>query len=201
MVRILRILSLSSWLSWFGTASLGPIYAIFVERIGGNILDAGAAWAVFSIVMGLLMMGIGRIEDRRFDRRKILTLGYSIITLATLGYLFVRNPYQLLGIQALLGIGTALYYPTWDTLFSHAIEKDRESTEWALQEGGYQISGGIAALVGSFIAGIYGFQALFITMASIQATSVIASLFLFSKKYKHLENAKISKKHKPYRKR
>lgn len=190
MKHVLFILYTTSWLSWFAAGLLGPIYAIFVENIGGDILDAGIAWATFSIVMGVLTLIIGRFENKKFDRRKSVVLGYFILTMAMIGYLFVENPTTLLVVQAIIGIGAAINYPAWDTLFSHAVEKDKETTEWAGQEGGIQIIAGCAALAGSFVANKYGFATLFVVMSCVQAVGFFVSLHLLAKHHKHLKNVR-----------
>ena len=40
---------------------LAPIYAVFVERIGGDILEAGTAWAIFMIVSGIGLLFLGKL--------------------------------------------------------------------------------------------------------------------------------------------
>ena len=43
MQRELKILLASSMLIQLATGMFGPIYAVFVEQIGGNLLTAGTA--------------------------------------------------------------------------------------------------------------------------------------------------------------
>ncbi|PIP24842.1 MAG: hypothetical protein COX34_02005 [Candidatus Nealsonbacteria bacterium CG23_combo_of_CG06-09_8_20_14_all_36_12] len=63
MPLALKILLLTDGLFLLAAAMLGPIYAIFVEEIGGDILTAGTSFAIFALVMGTLILIIGRIED------------------------------------------------------------------------------------------------------------------------------------------
>ncbi len=42
---------------------LGPIYAIFVEQIGGDILDASWAYFAFTFTSGIMIYIVGRWED------------------------------------------------------------------------------------------------------------------------------------------
>ena len=41
-------------------AMLGPIYALFVKNIGGNLLDASCAAAVFFLTGGIVMLISGK---------------------------------------------------------------------------------------------------------------------------------------------
>lgn len=195
MKSILRILYISSWLSWFAASLFGPIYAIFVQEIGGDLLDAGMAYAVFSIAMGLFTLVMGKLEQRTFDRRKALVWGYALLMGTTLAYLSIQNPYQLFIVQAFMGVGAAINYPAWDALFSRAVEKGKESIEWGTQEGGMQIVAGIAAILGSFVAVTFGFEVLFLAMAFIQSLSIAAALSLFRKKHRVLRQARVRRYH------
>lgn len=195
MKPILRVLYVSSWLSWFAASLFGPIYAIFVQQIGGDVLDAGIAYAIFSIVMGIFTLLMGKLEEKTFDRRKSLVWGYAILMGATIGYVSVQSPYQLFIVQACMGIGAAINYTAWDALFSHAVEKGKESVEWGTQEGGMQIVAGVAAIAGSFVVATFGFDVLFLGMAFIQSLSIAAALSLFRKRHHVLRHARLRKYH------
>ena len=63
---------------YFGEGMLGPLLAIFAQRVGGNILDITTAWAIFLAVTGFCTIFVGRIADlfaKRQGREKILILG------------------------------------------------------------------------------------------------------------------------------
>ena len=49
MQRKLKILLFASALFMLAGGLFGPIYAVFVEEIGGDLLTAGGAYAAFSI--------------------------------------------------------------------------------------------------------------------------------------------------------
>lgn len=51
---VLKVLLLSYALCSLALGMLGPVYAIFVEEIGRDILDAGSAWSIYMFTMGVL---------------------------------------------------------------------------------------------------------------------------------------------------
>ena len=55
----------------FGEGMLGPLYAVFAEKIGGSILDISWAWSIYLIVTGALVIIIGKISDDRFSKEKL----------------------------------------------------------------------------------------------------------------------------------
>lgn len=184
MHKAVKILIGASIFFNFSAGLLGPIYAIFVERIGGDILTASSAWAIYSITIGVLMLIFGKLEDK-LNKRRMVVLGYSLNTIGTAGYLFIQQPVHLFIVQAILGIGTAINNPAWDAIFSTSVDKRKESFEWACWEGSIRIVAGVAAFVGGTVVVIFGFRTLFVLMTiTAAASTVISALFLRKKIWK-----------------
>ena len=169
-----KILRYSNNLWFFGEGMLGPLFAVFAERIGGSILDISAAWAVYLVTTGILIILIGELSDKKGGHEKLVTIGFALNALFTFGYLFVREPFHLFIVQAGLGAATALSTPTWNSLYARYEDKKRTGYSWGLAVGQANIATGIAIVIGGFIVAKYSFTALFITMGIIQ---VIATLY------------------------
>lgn len=142
----------------------GPIYAIFVQDIGGDILAAGTAWAIFMITSGLGIFLIGNIEDKAKRDKPFILFGYALMSLAFIGYFFVSTVYQLFVIQVILGISTVVTIPANDSFYSKYLEKGRFASQWAVWEGLWFFVSGIAALIGAFLVKIFNFRVLFLIM-------------------------------------
>src|SRR5262247_2371624 len=54
-----RLLLWSSNLWSFGKGMLGPLFAVFAQRVGGNILDITWAWAIYLGMTGILTIVAG----------------------------------------------------------------------------------------------------------------------------------------------
>lgn len=147
-----------------GETMLGPIYAIFVKDIGGNILDAGIAWSIFMLISGMGVYLMAKIQDRIKKYTKFIIGGYLLISLGFLGYYFVSNVIQLFLVQILMGIGTIIVVPARDSFYTEYLEKKNLASQWAAWESLWFITAGIAALLGAFIANEFGFRFLFLTM-------------------------------------
>ena len=169
--------------SFFGmsAAMLGPIYAIFVKDIGGDILAAGTAWSIYMLISGLGILFMGRIQDRFKDNKKFILLGYVFTSLAYLGYFFVSSVTQLFLVQVLLGIGEMIAVPARDSFYTKYLEKGKFASQWAAWESLWFIIAGISALIGAFIADIFGFKVLFIAMFSSSLIGLIVATQLKDK--------------------
>jgi len=159
---------------WFlGEGMFGPLLALFTEQVGGSILDITEAWATYLIVTGFLTILVGRISDSK-GKEELMVAGYALNALFTFCYLFVKTPNQLLLVQAGLGVAAALAGPTWNALYAKHEDRKRAGFTWGLAGGEFQITTGIAIIIGGIIVSKYSFSTLFIVMGCIQ---VIATLY------------------------
>ena len=74
----IKILLYGSGIWYLGEGMLGPLFAVFAERIGGDVLEISWAWATYLIVAGLFYMLIGELTDTKYDKTKIMILGYAL---------------------------------------------------------------------------------------------------------------------------
>lgn len=157
---------------------LGPLYAVFAERIGGDILDISWAWATYLIITGVFYIIIGKAINGKSYQAKVMIIGYALNALFTFGYLFVSSPWHLFFVQAGLGLAEAIGTPTWDALYAKNMSGAHDTFAWGLSSGQSQIVTGIAIVCGGLIAHYGSFNALFITMGCVQliATFVQAKI-------------------------
>ena len=179
MNRILKTLLEADGFFILAAGLLGPIYAIFVERIGGNILDAGGAYAAFALASGTLLFLISRWEDHIKHKEKIVVLGYGLGSVGILGYLFISSPIHLFVVQAILGVAEAIIYPAYDALYSVCLDRGKFASEWGLYESMRAIITAIAALSGAFVAELFGFNSLFMIMFIFSLAGLFISMRLF----------------------
>lgn len=168
-----KILLKSDYLMVFGTGLLGPLFAVFTEKIGGDILDISWVWATYLIVTGIAIIIIGKISDHKIAKEKFIVAGFALSAMLTFGYLLVSTPLHLFFLQFGLGIATAISYPTWDALYARYEDKKHAGYAWGLVDGGEQIIPGIAILIGGLIVHFFSFQTLFIVMGLMQTVGAI----------------------------
>jgi MFS family permease len=179
--RKIAILLYGANLWYLGEGMFGPLIAVFTERLGGDILNVTSAWATYLIVTGFLTIVIGRISDGR-NKEKLMVTGYALNALFTFSYLFVKTPFHLLLVQAGLGIAAALATPTWNALYSQHEDRKHAGFIWGLAGGEFQITTGIAIILGGFVVSSFSFTYLFIIMGCIQVLATLYQLQILSKK-------------------
>lgn len=181
--KLSRILLLGANIWYFGEGMLGPLLAIFTEKVGGDIMDITWAWAVFLIVTGVCYILTGKYINNKPYKAHVMVLGYALNALFTFCYLGVSNPFQLLLVQAGLGVAEAISTPTWDTLFAQTLDDKNNGYAWGLAGGQSQIVTGLAILIGGTLVYYLSFHTLFITMGIFQIiATLVQSRILFAER-------------------
>ena len=178
MKKGLKILLAADGFILFAFGLLAPIYAIFVEHIGGDILDAGFAYAIYSFVLGVALYFICKWENHQKHKEKLVILSYFLYAVGALGYIFVANRYHLFIVQAVLGIAEAVNSPVFDGLFSKFLDKGKSVYEWGMYASLKNIAGGISAILGGVLVLYFGFKGLFSIMLAISLIGFFISIKL-----------------------
>lgn len=175
----LKILIAADAFATLALGMIGPIYAIFVENIGGDILDVGWAYFVFTFTSGAVLYLISTWENKIKHKEKLVVLGYLINALGCFLYFFVDTQMALLVVQVVLGIGVAVVSPAFDSIYSHFVTSEKEASDWGAWEAmGYFVAA-IGAVAGSMIANTFGFGALFLVMSAAALVGAGISFLLF----------------------
>ncbi|MBI2654135.1 MFS transporter [Candidatus Woesearchaeota archaeon] len=170
--------------SFFALAAgmLGPIYALFVKQIGGDVLAASGAWATFMIVSGLGIFLMGKIQDKIKREKPVIIIGYFLQSLGFLGYFFVSNIVQLFIVQVILGVSLMIQIPVFNSFYTKYLEKGKYASQWAAWEGLYFTITGIAALIGGFVVKFFDFKFLFLMMFGLSLIGLALSTQLKEEK-------------------
>ena len=152
---------------------LGPIYAFFVEEVGGDILDAGLTSFVFFLTAGITTLIAGKFTDKIKESELILVFGYTLTGIGFLLYLFADTIMLLFLVMVVTGFAQAIYAPAFDSLFSRHCNKKGAGMQWGVWEASNYFTVAIAAAVGGVVAFTLGFNTLFVIMACLSFFSAI----------------------------
>ncbi len=179
MKKIVYTLLFIQFFNLFADNLLGPVYAVYVKGIGGDLLTAGGALALNLAVIGTLIILSGRIANKYHTEKLQLILGYSLGVLVAVGYLIIQNPIQLFLVQILSGLSIAIAQPAFSGIFSSRLKEGSHTSSWGDYLGLTYWAAALSALSSGFIAQTFGFPALFYSMMITQGLSVLGAVYLF----------------------
>jgi len=160
-------------LRYLGEWMFGPLFAIFAEKVGGDILDITRARSIYLIISGIMYIVVGRLIDKYDNKEIVMVSWYALNALCTFLYLFVSSPRHLFVVQAWLGIAAAMATPTRDALFSKYENKKKSGSQRWLAWWSAEIVTWIAIVIWGYIVSYFSFNVLFITMGIIQIIATI----------------------------
>ena len=194
--RPLLIFAACAVLFHFANAAMLPLVgqklALQDTKIGTSLMSACIVAA--QIVMVPMAMLVGRKADT-WGRKPLFITGFLILPIRGVLYIFSDNPYWLVGVQLLDGVGAGLY----GALFPLIVADLMEGTgRFNVAQGAVITAQEIGASLSTTLAGVVvvaaGYSAAFLTLAAIAA----AGLILFALAMPDTWVAGNSKQHKQH---
>jgi MFS family permease len=162
-----RILLLGGNIWYLAEGMLGPLFAVFAEKVGGDVFDIAWAWSGYLFASGFMYIIMGRLADR-IGNEKIMVAGYALNALMTFAYLLVASPLSLFFVQVGMGVASAMATPTWDALYARYEDRRHAGTAWGLADGSAYLVMAVSTLIGGLVVTRVSFEALFVIMGTIQ---------------------------------
>ncbi|RJR14862.1 MFS transporter [Candidatus Microgenomates bacterium] len=167
----IRILLITNGLILIASAMLGPIYALFVERVGGSLLDASFAFGAYALAAGITTLTSGKVADKVKENELIVVFGYVVMACGFFGYMLVNSVWSLLLVQVIIGLGEAIYSPAFDAVYSKHLDGHKSGREWGAWESINYFTTAFGALFGGLLVTYLGFNAMFTSMGLLSLVS------------------------------
>lgn len=169
--KTLRALFITNGIFVLGANLLGPLYGLYVERIGGSVVQVSFAWAILMASTTLTYLCLTKFSKVINKPSTLLALGFLIRAFVWLSYSLNNNLAVFFALQLILGIGEAMGTLGFDVIFAEHLDKQRhvlDYAEWKLMENIILVA---ATLSGGFIVKLYGFTTLFVVMSGMAILS------------------------------
>jgi len=176
---LLLILSDVLILSSFGL--IGPIFAIFIiENLeGGTLVAAGLATTIFLVVKSVVQLPLSKyFIDKEKHKTRSLLFGTLLIISVPFIYLTAKSIYAIFVAQAIYGLGAAMAYPSWFSLFTTYMDKKHKGFEYTLWSTSIGVGTAITAYFGAQIANGLGFKTLFLVVGLVALMGFVLLIVL-----------------------
>lgn len=180
MNKLASLLLVSSSLLTFAAEMLTPVYAVFAEEIGGDLLTAGIAYSLFWISGGIFIYLMSKVEEKEKDLGKYIFTGYTLQSIGFLAMIFISEPIHLFIVEVIFGVGSAIATPAYDGMFSKLLG-DNVVSGWGTWEAVTYLTMGASSAFGGYIAQFMGFKALLIFIFAISMIATTLSYKIMQK--------------------
>lgn len=163
---VIKILIVSDFLIWSAQQLFAPVFAVYVTQqiAGGSLEVIGISASIYFIIRSIVEAPVGLWIDRtKSEKDDLYTAfwGTLLTALVMFWYTFMTQVWELYLAQVVLGIGAAIAFPGWYSIFTRHIDKNKEALEWSLYDVLLGLGMAAAAALGGFMATVYGFDVLF----------------------------------------
>ncbi|HOZ81064.1 MAG TPA: MFS transporter [Candidatus Woesebacteria bacterium] len=172
----LKVLFLLNSIFVFASSLLGPLYAVYVNKIDSKIISVSFSWAVFMFSSTLFTYFVGKFGDRVKEQEYLLAGGFLVRCLAWLGYIFVSDITGLILVQFVLGLGESLGTPAWNAIFAKHLDNSKEVMEYSNWNIINNLMVAAATVAGGVVVTYLGFNILFVIMSVLALVSLIGVL-------------------------
>ncbi|MBK9511706.1 MAG: MFS transporter [Cytophagaceae bacterium] len=114
-----------------------------------NIADIGLITATYPVVWGIGQLFTGKMSDH-YSKKSMLFWGMMLQGIAILGFLFLQKFMYLISLSVILGIGTALVYPT----FLSTIAATTPPLQRAESIGTFRLWRDLGYSIGAIVSGV-----------------------------------------------
>ena len=157
--------------------TLTPIWDNYLEKIGGNIKQAGYAIFIYFATVGIFVPFFGHLQNKTCNVKKNIAWAFLLTALFSLCYILVKEVWQLYLLQFCLGISISLQAPAFDIVYANEANKDSSAPiKWSFYEVTFYAAETLGALAGGYIIYYFGFKVLFAFMAGVAFLGFLMSL-------------------------
>jgi MFS family permease len=182
----MKNLYLSTFIFWLATNLVSPFFAIFaLERIPGvTITEYGFSTLIYFLSFGLSVILVGRITDNIKGEKDDITIavtGYITRGILLIVLAYVTSISGLYLIQFLLGVSRSFSDSVKEKLHFKLISQKNIASSFSITSGITNLSAAFGAGLGGYLAGIYGFEMVFIIVGILTIISGIVYGFATKK--------------------
>lgn len=179
---VFRRIWTASLFSNFGQLFLGVGAAWEMTRLSSSPSMVALVQTAMMLPLMLVTLPAGAIADM-FDRRRIAMTGLGVsclcaAVLAAITFANLTTPWLLLLFCVLIGVGVALFSPSWQASIPEQVSREHLPAAIGLGTISYNVARSFGPALGGLIVVLYGAKAVF-GMTALLYLPLIAAFFLW----------------------
>jgi MFS family permease len=159
-------LQIGAVLNAFGTGSTVPFLMLYLSRGRGfDIVTSGILVGMVAFTGMLVIPFVGSVIDR-WGPKRVLMLALALLTVAFLGYIAVRHPWQAAVCGAVAGMGNACLWPSNALLMTSMLGPEKRHMAFAVERTAANLGLGLGVFLGGIMIATIGYTSLFLLDAA-----------------------------------
>ena len=172
-----RTLFLATALFHLANAPVMPFVGLYIQSLHGTDTQVVAVVLVAQTVMVPVALASGWLADR-WGRKPVLAVGFLALPIRIFLYSLTTNPWVLVGLQSLDGIGAGIYGVVIVSMCADLTEgKGRFNALQGLIATALSVGGVVGPLGAGYLASFFGFVPMFYVFSAIAAAAAVVFLF------------------------
>ena len=159
-----KILLVTNSLILISAWMIAPIYAVYVEKIGWDLMDASIALGLFALAAWIVTLLSWKYVDEAKNKTLIIVVWYLLMASWFFLYTVADSVIFLFAIQVLIWIWEAIYSPAFDALYWSTLRASQKWLGWWIWEFMNYLTMAMWAFTWWLIIKFLGFNAIFISM-------------------------------------
>lgn len=143
--------------------------------------ETGLITAIYPAVWGISQLATGKMSDQ-YNRKRMLFWGMLLQGVAILILPEARNGSGFIGLAAILGLGTALVYPTFLVTIAHATRPDQRAESIGIFRLWRDLGYAIGAILSGITADLFGIDAAIVLIGGLTVLSALIIQFRMPEK-------------------
>jgi MFS family permease len=153
------------------------LFPVLLLSKGFSLAEIGVITAIYPAVWGLGQLGTGKLSDL-ICQKDLLTYGLLLQAFALVGLIWAVSFSQFAGLSVLLGLGTAMVYPTFlSAIATHTHPLDRAKSLGIFRlwrDSGYAVGALLTGVLSAYFS--YSFS-----IASIAGLTVLSAVIVWKR--------------------
>ena len=169
---ILLTLSLALFCAMLGVGVISPILPIYASKLGASGILMGLIFGTFPFARTGGMILSSELAER-FDRKRLLSAGLLVYSLASLAYIHAETTESLITIRFFHGLGSAFVVPIAMAIGADIAEKGKEGVFFGTLQGAHFLGIGFGPLISGVLTDHFGWHVPFYFMTALTALALV----------------------------
>ncbi len=182
--KIFTVLFIAVLVAMLGLGIVAPLLPVYARSMGLTGVGVGLIFAGFSLSRGLLMPFVGGFSDTR-GRKQFIVAGLLLYALISPCYIFAHNLFSLMLVRILHGFASALVFPIAMAYVGDITSQGEEGVSMGTFNMSFFLGMGSGPVLGGILKDVFGFSAVFYTMAIMTGVAFLIVLLFLPDKHFH----------------